>query len=137
MARLELPLPEVVPIVVRAVIPLAGAPFLGWSAGNPLFIHGADTLASMYAVCVLACARLFAFGAGAGPAWWRRLFFGMQLALTALIPWIVIAVPLAATMGMVLVLAIALELYPNRVLRAFHAADLAAAQPHRTPRSKH
>jgi hypothetical protein len=68
LARVELPLPEVVQVVVRAVVPLAGALFLRWSAGNVLFIYCADTLASMYAVCVLACARLFAFDAGGGPA---------------------------------------------------------------------
>jgi hypothetical protein len=96
---------DVVQVVLRALIPIAGILFLGWSAGNVIFVYCADVLASVYAVCVLACGRLFAMEPAGGPAWWRRLSYGLQLAVTALAPWAAIALPLAGTMAMVLALA--------------------------------
>jgi len=98
----SLPLRDVIQVVVRAAVPVAGVLFLGWSAGNLLFVYLADVLASIYVVCVLACGRLFGFEAGEGPAWWRRLWLGVQLGMTALVPWIVIAVPLGVTLVIVL-----------------------------------
>jgi hypothetical protein len=94
-----------VQVVVRAAIPLAGALLLGWSAANLLFVYAADTLASIYAVCVLACGRLFSFDTDRGPAWWRRLWSGGQLALTALLPWGAICAALVVSMALTLQLA--------------------------------
>jgi hypothetical protein len=102
VAPTTLPLRDAVQVVVRAAIPLVGVLFLGWSAGNLLVVYFADVLASIYVVCVLACGRLFGFDAGDGPAWWRRLWLGVQLGLTALMPWIVVAVPLGVTLVIVL-----------------------------------
>jgi hypothetical protein len=93
---------EVVQVVVRAAVPLFGALFLGWPAGNLLLVYCADVLAALYVVCVLACGRLFAFDVDAGPAWWRRLWYDVQLALTALLPFAALAVPVAVTMALVL-----------------------------------
>jgi hypothetical protein len=105
VAVATLPLRDVVHVALRAAIPLAGVLLLGWSAGNLLFVYCADTLASIYVVCVLACGRLFGIDPGGGPAWWRRLSFGIQLGLTALILWLVIAVPMTAMMAFVLAMA--------------------------------
>lgn len=91
--------------VVRAAIPLAGVTLLGWPAASALFLYCADVLAALYAACVLACPRLFGFERAVGPGWWQRLWFGAELALTAAIPWAVVAVALSATMGMVVTLA--------------------------------
>jgi hypothetical protein len=91
-----------VQLVVRAVVPVAGVLFFGWAAGNVLFVHCADVLAGLYVVCVLACARLVAFDDGGGPAWWRRLWSGTQLALTALLPFGAAAIPIVGTMLIVL-----------------------------------
>jgi hypothetical protein len=41
-------------VVARALIPVFGIVFLGWSGGNVLLVYFADTLGSMYAVSVLA-----------------------------------------------------------------------------------
>src|SRR5947209_18207227 len=95
-------LADLVNVAMRALVPLAGIVFLDWQAGNVVFVYCADVLASVYAVCVLVCGRLFTMEPSEGPAWWRRLWAGVQLALTALLPWVVIAVPLAMTMVIVL-----------------------------------
>ena len=100
---LPLPAGDVLQVALRALVPVAGVLFLGWPAGNVVFVYCADVLASMYVVCVLACARLFALEATEGPAWWRRSWAMAQLALMALMPWVVIAAPLAVTMVIVLV----------------------------------
>ncbi|HEY1325368.1 MAG TPA: hypothetical protein VGI14_00415 [Casimicrobiaceae bacterium] len=96
---------DILHVVFRAAIPLAGVLWLDWSAGNLLFVYLADTLASVYVVCVLTCGRLFAIEPVDGPAWWRRSWFGVQLGMTALMPWLVIAVPFAAMMAVVLSMA--------------------------------
>jgi hypothetical protein len=41
-------------VVARALIPVFGILFLGWSAGKVLIVYYADTLGSMYAVSILA-----------------------------------------------------------------------------------
>jgi hypothetical protein len=48
------PSSHVINVVVRALIPVFGIVFLGWSGGKVLIVYLADTLGSMYAVSVLA-----------------------------------------------------------------------------------
>ena len=100
--RLPLAPGDLVQVAARAVIPVAGILFLQWQPGDVVFVYCADVLASVYVVCVLTCARLFAMEPVEGPAWWRRLWVGVQLGLTAIAPWLAIALPLAATMAIVL-----------------------------------
>ena len=195
-----------VSVVARSLVPLLGIVLLGWSAGKLLIVYCADTIASLLALMMLVCDRLFGIDPGSGPQWWRRANYGLQLFSSALLPtapvaaifgiwlvimlgaqdfswhealWIAVAVQFIAALGMavqdhqvlqadrspdlrlkrrfaflflrwvivfmtlqvavhfgtrgagfVLVLAytaatIALELYPNAVMRAFHAPDLA------------
>jgi len=67
-------------VMARALIPIAGMLFLGWSAGNLLIICFADTLASFFCVSVLAVGRTTAVAEPSGPAWYRRLSAGLRLA---------------------------------------------------------
>ena len=101
---MTLPVPpgDLLHVAVRAAIPLVGIAFFGWPAANVVFVYCVDVLASLYAVCVLTCGRLFAMEPTSGPLWWQRLWSGTQLALSALLPWVAIALPLAVTMGIVL-----------------------------------
>jgi hypothetical protein len=85
-----LPLRHGASVIARALIPIAGVLFLGWSAGNLLIIYFADTLASFFSVSVLATGRLTAAAETGGPAWYQRVSAGLQLAangamLTAII----------------------------------------------------
>lgn len=99
---MTLPAADLLHVAARAAIPLGGILLLGWPAGNVVFVYCADVLASLYVVCALACGRLFAMEPIPGPGWWRRLWSGLQLGLTALLPWLAIAGPLAVTMAIVL-----------------------------------
>ena len=75
-----LPLRHVGGVVTRALIPILGVLFLHWSAGNLLIVYFADTLASFFSVSVLAVGRLSGVDEESGPAWYRRLSTGAQLA---------------------------------------------------------
>lgn len=48
------PILHAINVVARALIPVFGIVFLGWSGGKMLMVYFADTLASMYAVSTLA-----------------------------------------------------------------------------------
>jgi hypothetical protein len=76
----ETPTRHVAAVVVRNLVPIAGVLFLHWSAGNLLIVYFADTLASFFAVSVLAAGRLSTIEKQDGPAWYRRLSTGLQLA---------------------------------------------------------
>ncbi|HTS21185.1 MAG TPA: DUF6498-containing protein [Casimicrobiaceae bacterium] len=67
-------------VIARALIPIAGVLFLDWSAANLLIVYFADTLASFFAVSVLASGRLAEPDKTSGPAWYQRLHSGFKLA---------------------------------------------------------
>jgi len=48
------PVLHAVNVIARALIPVFGILFLGWSGGKVLLVYLADTLGSMYAVSALA-----------------------------------------------------------------------------------
>jgi hypothetical protein len=84
---------EAVQVVVRAAVPLVGAVFLGWPAANLLFVYCADVLAALYAY---ACSRAAACSARIlrstkVPRGGATLWYGVQLALTALVPFAALA----------------------------------------------
>jgi hypothetical protein len=68
--------------ILRALIPIAGVLFLHWSAANLLIVYFADTLASFFAVSVLAAGRVSPAENTSGPEWYRRVARGLQLAGT-------------------------------------------------------
>ncbi|HEX9275779.1 MAG TPA: DUF6498-containing protein [Casimicrobiaceae bacterium] len=41
-------------VIVRALVPIVGVAFLGWSGTKLLVVYFADTLASLYATLMLA-----------------------------------------------------------------------------------
>jgi len=74
------PFRHVAAVVVRNLVPIVGVLFLHWSATNLLIVYFADTLASFFAVSVLAAGRLSGTEKQDGAAWYQRLARGMQLA---------------------------------------------------------
>lgn len=54
MVPLSPPVLHAANVVARALIPVFGILFLGWSGGKVLLVYFADTLGSMYAVSILA-----------------------------------------------------------------------------------
>lgn len=91
-------------VVARALIPILGVLFLHWSAGNLLIVYFADTLASFFSVSVLAVGRLYGVEEESGPAWYRRLSSGMQLAASgAMLTLIIALVPFGFLLFMLLV----------------------------------
>ena len=53
------PLLHVANVVARNSIPLLGIAVLGWSPGKLLIVYFADTVASLLALMMLVCDRLF------------------------------------------------------------------------------
>jgi len=51
-------------VVARNSIPLLGIAVLGWSPGKLLIVYFADTVASLLALMMLVCDRLFGIDAG-------------------------------------------------------------------------
>ena len=99
-----LPLRHVGGVVTRALIPILGVLFLHWSAGNLLIVYFADTLASFFSVSVLAVGRLSSVDEESGPAWYRRLSTGAQLAGSgAMLAVILALVPFGFLLFMLLV----------------------------------
>ena len=99
-----LPLRHVGGVVMRALIPILGVLFLHWSAGNLLIVYFADTLASFFSVSVLAVGRLSGVDKESGPAWYRRLSTGAQLAGSgAMLAVILALVPFGFLLFMLLV----------------------------------
>jgi hypothetical protein len=82
MAAVDSPPPSghIAAVVVRNLVPIAGVLLLHWSAANLLIVYFADTLASFFAVSVLAAGRLSTIEKQDAPAWYQRLARGMHLA---------------------------------------------------------
>jgi hypothetical protein len=101
-------------VVARSLIPLAGIVLLGWSAANLLIVYCADTIASLLALMMLVCDRLFGIDPGSGPQWWRRVNYGLQLFGSALVP----TAPVAAIFVVWLVIMLGAQSFSWR--EAFH-----------------
>lgn len=123
-------------VVARSLIPLTGIVLLGWSSANLLIVYCADTWIAVAVQFVGALGMTVqdhqVLHADRNPALRLKRRFAFLF-----LRWVVVFMALQLAVlfgtrgaGFVLVLAyaaatVALELYPNAVMRAFHAPDLA------------
>jgi hypothetical protein len=83
-------------VTARALIPIVGIAFLGWSGTKLLVVYLADTLASLYGVAMLAFYAIasrtaeYQSSIAGGLTWAKRMRTGIGLALTPL-PFLLIA----------------------------------------------
>jgi hypothetical protein len=94
---------HIVNVAARALVPVIGVIAFDWPAANLAIVYFADTIASIYAVSIAACGRLFWFDGQDGDSWWQRAMYGLQVGLAGLTLVAVLAIPLGVSLGLILV----------------------------------
>lgn len=95
-------------VVARALIPVLGIVFLGWSGGKVLLVYLADTLASMYAISALAAYAAmqsepeFQAWAKGGLTLGKRLRIGISVALMGFVAPVMVAIPFGGILAIFL-----------------------------------
>jgi len=97
-----LPLAHVVNVGTRALVPVIGVIAFDWPAASLAIVYFADTMASIYAVSIAACGRLFWFDGQDSDSWWQRAGYGVQVGLTGLILVAILAIPLGVSLALIL-----------------------------------